>query len=96
MPGSQDPNLWQLITDSRLFQTLATAFGIAIAFGYAIKRFLSRYTPQTRADENLKNNLETGVIRQIAHDLSELAKGQQDLRERVVRIETILERNKGA
>ncbi len=96
MPGSQDPSFWQQIADSRFVQTLVSALGMAAAVGYALARFLRRYAPTNDEDANLKARLETGLIKQIAHDLHDLREVQQDLRERVVRIETILERANGA
>ncbi len=95
MPGSADPSLWQQILDSRFVQALALTFSVTVAVGVAIGRFLKRVSPLTREDADLKARLEGGVIKQIAHDLHELRKTQQDLRERVVRIETILERING-
>ncbi len=96
MPGSQDPSLWQAITDSRFVQTLITALGMAAAVGYAVARFLKGYTPATRSEDDLKHRLETGLIEQIAHDLSDLRKGQTELRERVAAIEGFLKSDKGA
>ena len=95
MPGSQDPNLWQQFLDSRFVQALAFGFSVALAFGLAVGKFLKRTVPETREDAQLKARLEGGLIKQIAHDLHELRETQQDLRERVVRIETILERING-
>ena len=102
MPGSSDPSLWQAFLDSRLVQALAFGLSVAIAFGVAVGRFLKRAIPETREDAEIKSRIEGGLIKQIAHDLHELAetqkdlgKGQQDLRERVVRIETILEGRNG-
>ena len=95
MPGSQDPSLWQALLDSRFAQLLLTVAATAFAVGAAVRGFLRRHTPKTREDAELKERLEVGVIKQIAHDLAGLHKGQQDLRERVVRIETILERQNG-
>ena len=59
-------------------------------------RFLRRVDPSTKEDADLKARLEGGVIKQIAHDLHDLREVQTDLRERVVRIETILERINGS
>lgn len=102
MSGHQDPSFWQQILDSRFVQALALGFSVAVAFGLAIGRFLKRVTPETKEDAELKERLEGGLIQQIAHDLHNLAeiqreliKGQQQLRERVVRIETILEKSNG-
>ena len=95
MPGSQDPNVWQQILDSKFIQALALGFSVAIAFGLAIGKFLKRAIPETREDADLKARLDGGLIKQIAHDLHELRETQQDLRERVVRIETILEKQNG-
>jgi len=95
MPGSPDPSLWQ-----DFVKTIATGIAAAVGIGWGIHKgvmvMLQRIKPETRADAELKSNLEAGVIKQIAHDLASLRKGQQDLRERVVRIETILERKNGA
>ena len=95
MPGSQDPSLWQQLLDSRLVQALVFGFSVAMAFGLAVGRFLKRAVPESQQDADLKTRLEGGLIKQIAHDLHELRETQQDLRERVVRIETILERKNG-
>jgi len=94
MPGSPDPSLWQTLADSRFVQTLVTALGMAVAVGYAIARFLKRQTPSTRADEELKARLETGVWEQVAHDLRGIREDLQDVRERVATIEGVLSRSK--
>ena len=95
MAGSQDPSVWQQILDSRLFQGLAFAFSVAIAFGLAIGRAVRRISPQSQEDMDLKAQIEGGLVKQIAHDLHDLRETQQDLRERVVRIETKLEKRNG-
>ena len=96
MPGSQDPSLWQAITDSRFVQTLITALGMAAAVGYAVARFLKGYTPASRAEDELKRRLETGAWQEIVHQLSEIRKEQAELGERVAKIEGYLESDKGA
>ncbi len=95
MPGNPDPSLWQAFTDSRFGQALVTGLAMAVAVGYAVRDFLSRQKPKTQEDADLKARLDGGLIKQIAHDLHELRETQQDLRERVVRIETILEGRNG-
>lgn len=95
MVGSPDPSVWQQILDSRFFQALAFAFSVVAAVGLAIGRTVRRAVPETAEDAELKARIEGGLIKQIAHDLHELRQTQIDLRERVVRIETILEREHG-
>ena len=95
MPGSPDPSLWQQLSDSRFVQALVFAFSVVAAVGLAIGRTVKNAVPETREDAELKARIEGGLIRQIAHDLHDLRETQNDLRERVVRIETILERDNG-
>lgn len=99
MPGSPDPSLWQTLADSRFVQTLVTALGMAIAFGAAIIGFLKRQEPQTKEDRDLKRRLENGlpthIFEQMVHEVHGLREDVGDLRERMVRIETILERDSG-
>ena len=94
MPGPPDPSVWQTLADSRFVQTLVTALGMAIAFGAALIGFLKRQDPETRADRDLKRNLENGlpghILKQVADELHGFREDIGDLRERVVRIETIL------
>jgi len=94
MPGSPDPSLWQTLADSRFVQTLVTALGMAAAVGYAVARFLKSARPETRADEDLKARIETGVWEQVAHELRGIREDVQDVRERVATIEGVLSRNK--
>ncbi len=96
MPGSQDPSAWQQFLDSRFIQTLVLYFSAAVAFGLAIGRYVKRFNPETREDAELKRRLETGAWQEIAHQLSELQKGQAELGERVAKIEGYLESDKGA
>ena len=95
MPGTQDPNLWQQLADSRFVQTLVTALGMAAAVGYAIARFLRRYTPKNDEEATLKSRLETGALQEIAYQLHDLRKGQAELGERVATIEGYLKNEKG-
>ncbi len=96
MPGTQDPNLWQQLADSRFVQTLVSALGMAAAVGYAVARFLKRYTPKNDEEATLKNRLETGVLQEIAHQLESLRKGQAEQGERIAAIEGYLRNEKGA
>ncbi len=96
MPGTQDPNLWQQLADSRFVQTLVSALGMAAAVGYAVARFLKRYTPKNDEEATLKDRLETGVLREIAHQLNDIRKEQAELGERVATIEGYLRSEKGA
>ncbi len=95
MPGTQDPNLWQQLADSRFVQTLVTALGMAAAVGYAIARFLRRYSPRNDEEATLKARLETGALQEIAHQLNDIRKEQAELGERVATIEGYLRSEKG-
>ena len=99
MPGSSDPNIWQTLLDSRFFQALVTAFTVATAVGVALSGYLKRYKPESSNDKRLKEDLENGlpghILKQVAHELHDIREGLQDVRERVSRIEGILESNEG-
>ncbi len=96
MPGTQDPNFWQALADSRFVQTIVTALGMAAAVGYAVARFLKGYTPASRSEDELKRRLETGAWQEIAHQLNDIRKEQAELGERVATIEGYLKSDKGA
>ncbi len=96
MPESPDPSLWQQFFDSRFVQTLVSALGMAAAVGYAVARFLKRYTPKDDEEADLKARLETGALREIAHQLHDLRKGQAEQGERIAAIEGYLRNEKGA
>ncbi len=94
MPGSQDPSLWQTLLDSRFVQTLITALAMAAAVGAAVVSFLRGQRPETRAERDLKEDLENGIpkilLKQVAEELHGIREDVGDLRERVGAIEGYL------
>lgn len=96
MPGTQDPNFWQALADSRFVQTIVTALGMAAAVGYAVARYLKGYQPTSKSEDELKRRLETGALQEIAHQLNDIRKEQAELGERVATIEGYLKSDKGA
>lgn len=99
MPGSQDPSFWQILLDSRFVQTIVSGMAMAVAVGAAVMGFLNRERPKTKADRDLKEELENGIpkilLKQVADELHGIREDVGDLRERVSKIEGYLERQIG-